>query len=141
MIAMGWNTILRGTKNGLIITWELAQVMIPVFFCVTILQYTPVLPWISDTMVPIMKILGLPGEAALPLVIGYFLTIYAAIGALLPLGMGIREITIISVMLLLAHSLPMEAAVAKKTGVPASILILVRITLSFLSGFLFNLVL
>lgn len=141
MVEMGWSTILRGTKNGLIITWELARVIIPVFFCVTILRYTPILPWISDLMMPIMKMVGLPGEAALPLVMGYFLTIYAAIGALLPLGMGVREITIISVMLLLAHSLPMEAAVAKKTGVPASILIVVRISFSFLSGFLFNLVL
>ena len=111
---MSWNTILRGTKNGLAITWELARVIIPVFFCVTILKYTPILPWISDLMVPIMKMVGLPGEAALPLVLGYFLTIYAAIGALLPLGLSVQEITILSVMLLLAHSLPMEAAVAKR---------------------------
>ncbi|HOB11965.1 MAG TPA: nucleoside recognition domain-containing protein [Syntrophomonadaceae bacterium] len=138
---MGWNTILRGTKNGLLITWELARVVIPVFFCVTILKYTPVLPWISQHMVPIMKLLGLPGEAALPLVLGYFLNIYAAIGAMLPLGPSVREITIISVMLLLAHSLPMEAAVAKQTGVPVAGLILLRITLSFISGYLFNLVL
>lgn len=138
---MGWDTILRGTKNGFSITWELARVIIPVFFCVTILKYTPILPWISDLMVPIMKMVGLPGEAALPLVLGYFLTIYAAIGALLPLGMSVREITILSVMLLLAHSLPMEAAVAKKTGVPVSGLIVIRVTLSFLAGFLFNLLL
>ena len=138
---MGWNTILRGTKNGLSITWELARVIIPVFFCVTILKYTPILPWISDLMVPIMKMVGLPGEAALPLVLGYFLTIYAAIGALLPLGMSVREITILSVMLLLAHSLPMEAAVAKKTGVTVLGLIVIRVALSFLAGFLFSLLL
>lgn len=141
MIVMGWSTILRGTKNGLVITWELARVIIPVFFCVTILKYSPVLPWISDHLVPIMQMVGLPGEAALPLVLGYFLNIYAAIGALLPLGMSVREITIMSVMLLLAHGLPIEAAVAKQTGVPVFGLILVRITLSFLSGIFFNLIL
>ena len=58
-----------------------------------------------------MQLVGLPGEAALPLVLGYFLNIYAAIGAMLPLRMSIK-ITIMSVMLLLAHNLPMEAAVA-----------------------------
>ena len=99
------------------------------------------MPWISDLMVTIMKMVGLPGEAALPMVLGYFLTIYAAIGALLPLGMSVREITILSVMLLLAHSLPLEAAVAKKTGVPVLGLIVIRVTLSFLAGFVFNLLL
>ena len=138
---MSWNTILRGTKNGLAITWELARVIIPVFFCVTILKYTPILPWISDLMVPIMKMVVLRRVAALLLVLGYFLTLYAAIGALLPLGLSVQEITILSVMLLLAHSLPMEAAVAKKTGVPVFGLIVIRVTLSFLAGFLFNLLL
>lgn len=138
---MSWDTIRRGIKNGLAITWELARVVIPVYFLVTILKYSPVLPWISDHMVPIMQLVGLPGEASLPLVLGYFLNIYAAIGALLPLEMSVREITIMSAMLLLSHSLPMEGAVAKKTGVNISTLILVRIILSFASGYFFNLVL
>jgi len=138
---MSWKTILRGAKNGLSITWELARVIIPVYFGVTILQYTPVLPWISKHMVPVMQLLGLPGEASLALVLGWFLHTYAAIGAMLPLGLSIKETTIMAVMVLLAHGLPMEAAVAKQTGVPVAGLVFTRIALSFLSGYLFNLVL
>ncbi|MGR6835485.1 nucleoside recognition domain-containing protein [Syntrophomonas erecta] len=122
-------------------TWELAKVMVPVYIVVTLLKYTPVLPWISDRMVPIMHLVGLPGEASVPLVMGYFLNIYAAIGAMLPLGLSIKEITILGAMLLLAHSLPMETAVAKKTGVKVFSLVMVRIVLSFLAGAFFNLVL
>lgn len=134
-------TIVRGLKNGLSITWELSKVIIPVYFAVTVLKYTPILPWISDLMVPVMNLVGLPGEASLPLVLGYFLTIYAALGAILPLDLSIKEITIIAAMLLFAHSLPLEAAVSKKTGVPAFSLVIIRIILSFLMGVFFNILL
>lgn len=138
---MSWNTILRGLNNGLAVTWELARVIIPVYFLMTLLKYSPILPWISEHMIPVMQLVGLPGEASVPLVLGYFLNIYAAIGALLPLHPGVREITIISAMLLLCHSLPMETAISKKTGVRVSGLVAVRIVLSFLAGYFFNLVL
>ncbi|MEA1962235.1 MAG: hypothetical protein U9N81_13375 [Bacillota bacterium] len=82
-------TIIRGTKNGIGVMWELAKVVIPVYFAVTFLKYTPVLPFISKHMTGIMHLVGLPGEAALPLVMGYFLTIYLAIGAMLPLLAGL----------------------------------------------------
>ena len=105
-------TIVRGFKNGLNITWELGKVIIPVYIIVTILKYTPILNWIADFMKPVMFILGLPGEASLPLVLGMFLNIYAAIGAILPLDMNTKEITIVAAILLLAHSLPLEATVS-----------------------------
>lgn len=135
------STFVNGLSNGLKITWELAKVVIPVYFIVTFLKYSPILPWLSDLMIPVMQVVGLPGEASLPLVLGYFINIYAAIGAILPLGLGIKEITIISAMLLMAHSLPIETAVSKKTGIRIWSIVLVRIVLSFTTGILFNLLL
>ena len=90
-------TLTRGLKKGLSITWELSKVIVPVYFIITIFQYTPIMDWIAEVMEPIMYMVGLPGEASLPLVLGMFLNIYAAIGAILPLGMGTREITIIEI--------------------------------------------
>lgn len=132
------STITRGLRSGLSITWELSKVVIPVYFIITFLKYTPVLNWIAELMVPIMTIVGLPGETSLPLVIGYTLNIYAAIGAILPLGLEVREITILSAMVLISHALPMETAIAKKTGVKTLSLVITRIVLSFLIGILFN---
>jgi hypothetical protein len=132
------DTIIRGLKNGLLITWDLSKIVVPVFFAVTFLKYTPVLPFISRHMAGLMHLVGLPGEAALPLVMGYFLNIYAAIGALLPLGLTAKQISIMAAMLLMAHSLPMELAVNKKTGVKVKGLLLVRLILSVISGLLVN---
>jgi spore maturation protein SpmB len=132
------DTIIRGLKSGCYITWDLAKIVIPVFFAVTFLKYTPVLPFISRHMAGIMQVVGLPGEAALPLLLGYFLNIYAAIGALLPLSLSYKQITIMAAMLMLAHSLPMELAINKKTGVKVKGLLLIRLVLSVASGVLIN---
>lgn len=131
-------TLLNGIKKGLNITWELARVVIPVYFMVTFLKYTPVLPFISKHLAGLMHIVGLPGEASLPLILGYFLNIYAAIGAFLPLGLTTKQITIMAGMLLMAHSLPMELAVNKKTGVKVTGLLITRLLLSVLTGIAIN---
>lgn len=134
-------TLTRGLKKGLSITWELSKVIVPVYFIITIFKYTPVMEWIARIMEPVMHMVGLPGEASLPLVLGMFLNIYAAIGAILPLGMNTTEITIIAAMLLMAHSLPMEAAISKKSGAKVASLVLVRIIMAFVIGAGFNIIL
>lgn len=125
------STIKQGFENGIKVTWELTKVVVPVYVLVTILKYTPVLPYISKYMAPVMCIVGLPGEASLALVLGYLVNIYAAIGAITPLDLTAKQITIISVMLLLAHSLPMETAISKKTGVRVTGLVTLRLVVGF----------
>lgn len=132
------DTIKRGFLSGLMVTWELSNTIIPVYFIVTILKHTPALTWISDLMIPFMKIVGLPGEASIVLVLGYLVNIYAALGAILSFDLSVKEITIIAAMLLIAHSLPVETAVSKRTGVKVFSLVLVRVIGSFLIGILFN---
>lgn len=78
-------TFKRGLKVGLQTTWTLGKVIFPVTLLVGILQHTPVLQYIIRAIEPIMGIFGLSGEAAIPLVIGNFLNLYAGIGAILTL--------------------------------------------------------
>ena len=126
------STVKQGFKNGIKVTWELAQVVEPVYILITVLKYTPVLPWISKHMEPVMHIIGLPGEASVPLVLGYLVNIYAAIGAMTPLNLTGKQITIIAAVLLLAHSLPVETAINKKTGVRVTALVALRLLVGFL---------
>lgn len=130
----------RGFNNGLATTCELAKVVVPVYFIITFLKHTPFLMLMSDFMSPLMQMVGLPGKAALPIVLGFFINIYAAIGAMLPLNMSSKEITIIAAILLMAHSLPMETAISRMTGIRTSLLVLVRVILAFMLGAFFNLV-
>ena len=73
----------RGVKDGLRTTWELAKVIIPVYFLITVLKYTPLMDLMVKAFEPVTKLVGLPGEAALPIVIANLLTIYPAIPAII----------------------------------------------------------
>ncbi|MCT4564442.1 MAG: nucleoside recognition protein [Maledivibacter sp.] len=134
------DTIKRGTKNGFNTVIDLGKFIIPVYFIVTILKYTQVLNYIATWFEPIMKAFGLPGEAAVVLVLGNVLNIYAAIGAISSITLTAKQITIIAVMLSFSHTLPVETAVSKKVGVSVAVVLVIRIGLAIISGLILNLI-
>jgi hypothetical protein len=134
------STLKRGLMVGLNTTWALGKVIFPVTLIVSILQYTPVLPWIIKLITPLMSLLGLSGDAAIPLVIGNFLNLYAAIGAILTLDLTVKEVFIIAVMLSFSHNMLVESSVALKVGVKLWVIVLVRLGLAFISAVVINLV-
>lgn len=132
------NTFGRGLQQGLSVTWMLSKIMFPVTIIVTILQYTPILPWFIKLIAPVMKLIGLPGEAAMPLVLGNFLNLYAAIGAIVSFDFTVKEVFIMAIMLSFSHNLIVESAVAARVGVSWWIIITVRVGLALVSAFLIN---
>ncbi|MCM3124060.1 nucleoside recognition domain-containing protein [Mesobacillus sp. AQ2] len=134
------SSLKRGLMVGLNTTWALGKVIFPVTLIVSILKYTPVLPWLIDLITPLMSLFGLSGDAAIPLVIGNFLNLYAAIGAILTLDLTVKEVFIIAVMLSFSHNMLVESSVAVKVGVKLWIIVLVRLGLAFLSAIIINLV-
>ncbi len=133
--------LVKGLKNGVSITWMLAKVIIPVYFIVTFLEATPVVDWVAKGMTPLMKLMGLPGEASIPLVIANLMGVYAGIGAIKAMSFGFREITILAIMISFSHALPLETAITKKIGVRAAPVILTRLGLAVASGLVYNLLL
>lgn len=132
-------TIKRGFSTGLQVTWTFGKIIFPITFIVTILQFTPVFPWLMDFISPMMSLIGLSGDAAIPLVIGNFLNLYGAIGAVLSLDLTVKEAFIIAVMLSFSHSMLIESGVVLKVGVKLWIVLVVRIGLALLSAVLINL--
>jgi hypothetical protein len=127
-------TIKTGFKTGITTTWVLGKVIFPITVIMTILSYTPVIPWVVSLCTPIMKWIGLPGEAAIPLVLGNTLNLYAAIGAILSLSLTVKHVFILAIMLSFSHSLPVECAIARKVGVSPWIMAGVRIGLALTSA-------
>ncbi len=139
-----WNpreTLLNGLKSGLRTTWLLTKIIVPIYFFVTFLKYTHVLEWIARIFEPIMRFVGLPGEAAIALVLGNTVNLFAAVGAIAGLSLTIKQTTIIAVMLSFSHSLFMETAVAKKTGINVYLVLGIRFTLAIVSGIVLNILL
>lgn len=133
-------SIKKGFMVGLKTTWSLGKIIFPVTLIVAILQHTPVLPWLIELVAPLMKGLGLSGDAAIPLVIGNFLNLYAAIGAILSLDLTVKEVFIVAVMLSFSHNILIESGVALKVGVKLWVIVTVRLGLALLSGLVINLV-
>lgn len=134
------NTIKKGLAVGLKTTWILGKIIFPITLLVTLLQYTPVLPWIVNLIEPFMGVLGLSGDAAIPLVLGNVLNLYAAIGAILTMELTVKEVFILAIMTSFAHNLIIESTVAAKVGVKLWVVVAVRLVLAIASGIVINLV-
>lgn len=133
------STLKNGLKAGLQTTWALGKIIFPITLLVTILQYTPVLPFIIDLIAPLMGLFGLSGDAAIPLVLGNALNLYAAIGGILSLELTVKEVFILAVMLSFSHNIFIETGVALKVGVKLWVVLVVRFGLAALSAIVINL--
>lgn len=129
----------EGIKSGLRTTWELGKIVFPVTVAVSILQYTAVYDLLLSGLTPVMGLLGLPNEAAIPLTLGNLLNLYAAIGAVLTMDLTVKQVFIIALMLGFSHGLPVEAAICRRIGVSATLVISFRIVLAVSAAVAVNL--
>ncbi|MET3682951.1 hypothetical protein ABID56_001041 [Alkalibacillus flavidus] len=132
-------TLKNGFMSGLNVTWALSKIIFPITVIVMMLRYTPLFPMFMSWLEPVMKFLGLPGEAAVPLVLGNLLNLYAGIGAIVSFDFTVKEVFILAIMLSFSHNLIIESAVASKVGVNFWIIVGVRVFLAVLSAVLISL--
>ncbi len=137
-MAITTKTFTTGLKNGFQTTWILGKVIFPITAIITILSYTPVIDWVIRLFTPLMGLIGLPGDAAIPLVLGNVLNLYAAIGAILSLDLTVKSIFILALMLSFSHNLIVETAVAKRIGVNPWMVVSVRLGLAIVSAIVIN---
>lgn len=122
-------------------TLWLLKIMLPVSLLVTVLQYLGVIAWMAQYLNPVFQHLGLPGASAIAFVTGASVTTYASLAVMLSMQLTMREATIIAIMVLLCHALPMECAVVKRVGSNPWRMALIRIVAAFLAAVYLNMVL
>ena len=133
---MSWlRTIRDGAWRGIVAWAKLMVVIAPVFTLMAVLKYIHVLPAIADWCRPAMRYLGLPGDAALALVVGNFLNLYAAIGVIASLHLNPNQMTVLSLVLLLSHSQILESSVFFQIKTKYGILWAVRLITALLVGY------
>ncbi|MBN2284861.1 MAG: hypothetical protein JXQ26_11635 [Tissierellales bacterium] len=136
-----FDTLNRGLKKGLRVLITLAKIMIPIYIVTEILKYSGLLQMVARLFIPLMSLLGLPGEAAFALIIGGALNIYAALGVLASIDLTIKQATITGVVISISHNLIGESAVIKKIGINPFFITGLRIISSLLTGMLMNIIL
>jgi len=136
-----WKATKAGAASAFRTVLFLVSIMVPVSLAVSLLNWSGALPWAAGYLAPVMKLLGLPGEAALAFVSSVFLNIYSAIAAMETLSLTARETTILAVMCLTAHNMIVETTVMKKTGSSALKMIILRLGMAVLAAWVINLLL
>ena len=118
--------------------WWLTKIMVILSFVILLLQYFGIIEWISYWLTPLFSHFGLPGEAALAYVSGYFVNCYSAIAVMTTLDLSARAATILSVMVLCSHNMIVETAVQHKTGSSVLSIVLIRTLSAFILAWILN---
>lgn len=126
------------TPSALKTIWWLTKIMVGVSFGIMLLQYFGVIAWISEQLTPLFSSFGLPGEAALAYVSGYFVNCYTAMAVMSTLHLDMRAITILAVMVLCSHNMIVETTVQAKTGSSAVRIVIIRTLSAFILAFVLN---
>lgn len=124
----------RGLVKGSRTSWDLLRIIVPVYLGVAILVRTPVMDWLAVIFEPLMRLFGLPPEAAIPVTLGFVSGLYAAIGAVASLSLTAREILVIAVMLSFAHNLFVESAVTHRLGISFGTVVAMRLGLALIGA-------
>lgn len=117
----------------------LLRIIIPISIIVKILKEFGVIDIIGRALSPIMKIVGLPGESGLIWATAMVTNIYGGLIVFLSVAMktpfSVAQVTILSSMILIAHSLPIELRIGQQAGVRLWFLLVLRICGAFILGF------
>jgi len=127
---------LVGIKKGWSSFVWICKIIIPVSFLMTLLHWTGWLNHLDFLLNPLMSLLNLPPEAAIPILSGIFLPTYAAIAAMTVLPFTIEQMTLISIFTLICHFLIMEGIIQHKSGLNAIKATLSRIVMASLIVFI-----
>lgn len=110
-----WRAAVRdGLKRGRSLAVFLLKNILPLYIVTEILKVTGVLSYVSGFLAPVMGLLKLPPEAAAVLTAGFLVNLYAAAAVAAPLGLTGGQVTVIGLILGIAHSLVVEGAVVRE---------------------------
>lgn len=125
-------------------TLTLYKILIPISIIVKILSELGAIEIIGNYLSHAMSVVGLPGEFGLVLATAMLTNIYGAIVVLFTLSLQstytVAQVTILGGMMLLAHTLPVEARIAQKAGIKLWFTLSLRIFGAIVFGFILNII-
>jgi len=124
---------IAGVKKGWSTFLWMSKIVIPISFLVILLQWFGWLNQIDFVLNPLMNLINLPPEAALPIITGMLINIYAVIAIISVIPFTIEQMTLIAIFNLIAHNLILEGIVQQKSGINVIKATLFRIVTAILT--------
>jgi spore maturation protein SpmB len=134
----------KPTQDWLTEVWmifsSLMKIMIPALLIVRCIELLGWIEALGEMIQPVMILVGLPGETGLVWMAAMVGNIYTGMAVFYQLGLAeqltIAQVSVISSMMLIAHSLPIEVAIARAIGISLWFTLLLRIGGAFVFGFI-----
>ncbi len=123
-----------GIRTGLLTSFKILAFVFPLYIVVSLLKNSPLISALGEWLSPLMALFGLPGEAAVALIVGMVLNIYAAVAILANFSLTPWQVTQCGLMLGIAHELLLEGGVMRSAGMRGVTFILFRIAMAVLCG-------
>lgn len=110
-----------GIRTGLKKGWDgfvwMMKIVVPISLFTAILDWSGLLGSLDFLLKPLMGWLDLPPAAALPLIISMLTSIYGGIAAMTALPFSVPQITLMTVFIMICHSLIQEGIIQGQSGI------------------------
>ena len=126
------------------IFWILFKVILPVVVIIRFLELMGAIPYLAKFLEPLTGFIGIDGSLGLVWMAAILVNIYAGMAAFASLqaifDYSVAETTILGLIILIAHSLPIEVAIARQSRVSAIFNLLFRFINAIVAGKILNLI-
>ena len=126
------------------IFWILFKVILPVVIVIRALELIGAIPFLAKFLEPLTSFIGIDGSLGLVWMAAILVNIYAGLAAFASLQAifeySVAETTILGLIILIAHSLPIEVAIAKKSRISWIFNLSFRFINAIVAGKILNLI-
>ena len=121
-----------------VICVPLYKILIPFIFIIKILEEIGVIKLISNFFEPVVQLMGLPAELGIVWVTAIIINVYAGIVVFInvvpTLDLTVAQITVLTLIILIAHNILVESSVSRAAGVSFFYAAFLRIGMAFVAG-------
>lgn len=128
-------TFIRGAQKGVKTLISFIKYIVPTIVVIKLLEHSGYMGDVAQFCAPAMKFLGLPGEAALAMLIAQF-SLYGGLAAVASLGLSIKEATIILGFIACFHAIILESIVIQKAKANMYLVLALRLCAALLTALL-----
>ena len=123
------------------ISFDLFKLMIPILVLVKVLELLGATSYLANLLSPMMSFVGLPAEMGIVWAGTMLSNIYTGMVLFIsePVSATLTtvQVTLLGILMLFAHSLPVELRVAQKIGLPIWMGLLFRLLIAYIAAWVF----
>ncbi|MBU2512575.1 hypothetical protein KJ966_14660 [bacterium] len=129
-------------KQAVNTSFDLFKITVPIIIVTRILKQAGLIDHIGFILAPVMELVGLPGNMGLVWATALITNLYGGMivfASLAPVEeLTVAQVTVLSTMMLVAHSLPVELRIAQKAGPRIRVIFIIRLLGALAIGALLN---